>query len=54
VRRYDTEYGASNCTITTTIYDTQPANLKATQAFFCVFSIVVLIAAYSYDKSKQV
>ena len=57
VRRYNTEYGASKgytCPITTTIYDTQPANLKATQAFFCVFSIVVLIAAYSYDKSKQV
>ena len=57
VRRYNTEYADtlhSSCPITTTIYDTQPANLKATQAFFCVFSIVVLIAAYSYDKSKQV
>ena len=39
--------------ITTTIYDTQPTSLKATQAFFCVFSILVLIVAYGYDRSKQ-
>lgn len=50
------EWGDSldtSCKITTHIYDNQPDSLKGTQAFFTVFSIVVLVAAYSYDRSKQ-
>ena len=50
------QYGDSvdtSCKITTTIYNNMPDTLKGTQAFFCVFSIVVLIVAYTYDRSKQ-
>lgn len=43
----------TSCAITTHIYENQPASLKGTQAFFAVFSIVVLVVAYGYDRSKQ-
>lgn len=50
------EWGDSldtSCKITTRIYDNQPDSLKGTQGFFTVFSIVVLVVAYGYDRSKQ-
>eukprot|EP00740_Mantoniella_antarctica_P004821 CAMPEP_0181358820 /NCGR_PEP_ID=MMETSP1106-20121128/5737_1 /TAXON_ID=81844 /ORGANISM="Mantoniella antarctica, Strain SL-175" /LENGTH=200 /DNA_ID=CAMNT_0023471853 /DNA_START=68 /DNA_END=670 /DNA_ORIENTATION=- len=50
------EWGDSvktSCKITTTSYDNQPASLQGVQAFFCVFSILVLVVAYTYDRSKQ-
>jgi len=50
------EWGDSldtSCKITTTIYENQPDGLKGTMGFFTVFSIVVLIGAYGYDRSKQ-
>lgn len=50
------EWGDSldtSCVITTRSYDNIPDSLKGTQAFFTVFSIVILIVAYSYDRSKQ-
>ena len=50
------QYGDSKtdeCIITTEIYNNMPSTLIGTQAFFAVFSIVVLIAAYTYDSAKQ-
>ena len=50
------QYGDSKtggCIITTEIYNNMPSALIGTQAFFAVFSIVVLIAAYTYDSAKQ-
>merc|ERR1711908_221149 len=39
--------------VTTAIYENQPSTLVGTQAFFTVFSIVVLIVSYCYDRSKN-
>ena len=39
--------------VTTAIYENQPSTLVGTQAFFTVFSIVVLIVSYTYDRSKN-
>ena len=50
------EWGDSldtSCKVTTTIYENQTEGMKGTMGFFTVFSIVVLIVAYGYDRSKQ-
>lgn len=44
---------ANSCSIKTEIYNNLPTNLVGVQAFFTVFSIVVLVAAYTYDKAKN-
>lgn len=43
----------TSCKITTTIYENQTDGMKGTMGFFTVFSLVVLIVAYGYDRSKQ-
>lgn len=39
--------------ITTAIYENQPSALVGTQAFFTVFSIIVLVVSYAYDRSRN-
>mmetsp|Transcript_7061 Transcript_7061/g.27771 ORF Transcript_7061/g.27771 Transcript_7061/m.27771 type:complete len:199 (-) Transcript_7061:433-1029(-) len=39
--------------VTTAIYENQPSTLVGTQAFFTVFSIIVLIVSYAYDRSRN-
>ena len=49
----DSKNNDNSCSIKTEIYNNLPTNLVGVQAFFTVFSIVVLVAAYTYDKAKN-
>lgn len=49
----DSKDNTDSCGVVTKIYDNMPTNLVGVQAFFTVFSIVVLIVSYTYDRAKQ-
>jgi hypothetical protein len=49
----DSKNNADSCAIKTKIYNNMPTSLVGVQAFFTVFSILVLIGSYTYDRAKQ-
>ena len=49
----DSKNNAASCPIKTKIYNNLPTSLVGVQAFFTVFSILVLVGSYTYDRAKQ-
>ena len=49
----DSKNNADSCPIKTKIYNNLPTSLVGVQAFFTVFSILVLAGSYTYDRAKQ-
>ena len=49
----DSVNNPSSCEIKTKIYNNMPSSLVGVQAFFTVFSIVILVASYTYDRAKN-
>ena len=49
----DSKENAASCPIKTKIYNNLPTSLVGVQAFFTVFSILVLVGSYTYDRAKQ-
>ena len=49
----DSKENAASCPIKTKIYNNLPTSLVGVQAFFTVFSILVLAGSYTYDRAKQ-
>ena len=49
----DSKNNAASCAIKTKIYNNMPTSLVGVQAFFTVFSILVLVGSYTYDRAKQ-
>ena len=49
----DSKENDDSCAIKTKIYNNMPTSLVGVQAFFTVFSILVLGGSYTYDRYKQ-